>query len=270
MLQEIDPFPFKPRLATLQNLRQMTKPILSKELEDEIEATIEQYRNKAKWHQWGLSHLRKQGSCILLFGPTGTGKSLIAAYLAHKAGMALRSLDIAGFGSKTPGENERGIEVFFKECGRDKACAYLNECDSILWSRDSATGESQWMVSIINKLLTCVEQHEYLCILATNRPAVLDPAIDRRVLAKIEVPRPAFAEQLKLWQAKIPKKFPFQPTMAQLQEMAGFGLTGAEIENAIIRASQIALRAKMKQPTFELLCNVAKVEHSKSTAHTKE
>ena len=239
-------------IATLQ----MKKPVMKPETERAVLAALAQYKNKAVWHQWGLTYLRKQGSCILLWGPPGTGKTVIALYMCQLLKFGMKKLDLSTFGSKTPGENERNLQLFFMECEKERKAIFIDEGDSVLWDREKAT-DNQWMVAVINMLLTLIVEYPHPLLVATNRKKDLDPAFMSRVLADIHIDRPTYDMRVALWKQKIPAKYPWQPTVAHLQELASADLSGREIENVIIEASGICILDK-KLPSFELICNVAK------------
>lgn len=241
-------------VATLQ----MKKPVMSHETERKVRSALAQYKNKGKWHKWGMSYLRKQGSCILLEGPPGTGKTVIATYMAMLLKYGLKILDLSTFGSRVPGENERNLQAFFQECERDKRAIFIDEGDSVLWDRAKAT-DNQWMVAVINMLLTLIANYPHPLFVATNRKQDLDPAFLSRVLADIHIPRPNYDLRLALWRQKVPKQYPWQPTEVQLQELANLDLTGREIEHVLFEASGICIEEN-KNPTFDLICNVAKVK----------
>lgn len=239
-------------VATLQ----MNKPVLAPEVERQINGALARYKKKGTWSEWGLTYLRKQGTTILLEGPPGCGKSMAVKYMCSKMKFGLKEVDLSDFGSQIPGENERAIETIFREGARDDKAIFLDEVDAILFSRSKIT-DNQWMVAVINKLLTEISNYPHPLFLATNRPMDLDPALRRRVLAHIYVGKPDYNMRVALWRQKIPKKYPWQPSEVQLQELAQFGLTGAEIENVIVEASGLCILDD-KKPTFDFICNVAK------------
>lgn len=241
------------KVATLQKMK---KPIMSPEVEREVLAALAQYKHKNLWLEWGLKYLRKQGSCILLWGPPGCGKTVIAGYMCFLLKFGMKTLDLSTFGSKIPGENERNLQIFFEECKRDGKAIFIDEGDSVLWNREKAS-DNQWMVAVINKLLTLIAEYPHPLLVATNRKKDLDPAFISRVLADVHVPRPNFDMRLQLWEQKIPKKYPWQPTQVQLQELSQWDLNGREIEHVLFVASGNCIMDK-KVPNFEAVCNVAK------------
>lgn len=233
------------------------KPILSRELDEQIHAAVAQYMNLHLWNEWGMKFFRRQGTCILLQGPPGCGKTIIAHYLSSLLNKGVKEIDLGKFGSTTPGEGERTIEKIFSDAGDRHQTVFIDEADAILWDRSKAGADSMWMVSIIDKFLIEIARYRWLTILASNRAEILDSALERRILANIVVGKPEQAERLRIWKSKVPKQFPLQLSQVQLQDISDYKLTGAEIENAIIKETQLAILHKRK-PNFDSLCNVAK------------
>jgi hypothetical protein len=73
----------------------------------------------------------------------------------------------------------------------------------------------------------------------------------------LHVGLPEHPERVRLWQQKIPTRFPLQLTHAQIVELAGLQLVGRDIETAIIREASFAIKAK-RQPSFPELYSQAK------------
>ena len=231
------------------------KPIMSPELEAQVMNAVQMYSKKDKWRQWGLHNLREQGAAFLLEGPPGCGKTVIANYIARKVRRkGIVEISFKDFGSATPGENGRQIEQLFKHASDNGGMTvYLDECDTILVDRNKLGPDAQWMLEVINELLTQISKYKYLVILSTNRPETLDPALARRLLAKVKVPRPDYPERMALWKQKIPSEYPVQPTQAQLEKLATLQLTGSDVETIIINASSDALRLDRKPSFLDLL-----------------
>ncbi len=246
------------------------KPIMSAELERRVMNAVVMYQQRQKWHQWGLANLRKQGAAILLTGPPGTGKTVIAEYLAIRIRRkGIKEISFADFGSHIPGENSRQIRLLFEDADHNgQMTIFFDECDAILWDRGRATGDSMWMLEVINELLVQIAKYRGLVILASNNAGVLDKALERRLLAIIEVPVPEHPERVKLWQTKMPDQYPIRLTEQEVNKIATLQLTGADIENIIINVSSDALRQK-KIPTFKMLLDETNdVSHKRTVTTT--
>lgn len=231
---------------------------MSKEVERQVLNAIVQFRERPKWKSWGLNALRKQGAAILLYGPAGTGKTVIAEYLSLElVKRGLKECTFADFGSKVPGENARQIRLLFEAAKKNKnQTIFLDECDTILIAREQLGADMQWMTEIINELLQQIGKYSGLVILATNRETILDPALERRIIAKVHVGIPASSERATLWKAKWPHLYPLPLTPQIVEELSRYQLTGAEVENCIIEVSSDAIRER-RIPTLEDFCNVA-------------
>lgn len=236
------------------------KPIMSPDLERQVMNAVAQYTNRNQWKKWGMLGIRKQGVAILLKGPSGCGKTKIAEYLSlviRKRG--IKELSFADFGSHVPGENARQIRENFdwaKENGG--MTVFLDECEAVLWNRSRAGGSAMWMLEVIDELLVQIGKYPFLTILASNKSELLDPAIDRRLIATIHVGLPEYRERLAMWRIMVPKSFPVKLTLEQTDKLAKHIISGAEIENAIIMCASEAIRIK-KNPTFTNL--LACAEH---------
>lgn len=253
--------PVSSKPATKKNLQRSkldpTKPVMNAEVEVQVESAIAQYKNVSLWNEWGMKFYRKQGSCILLYGPSGTGKTVISRYLAEKVGHPLKEVDVAVFGSGIPGENERNIEKIFAEGKAKRQTLYFNECEAILWDRSNTSKDNMWMLAVIDKLLVCLEEYPHLVIMSTNREMLLDTALERRIIAKVKIERPDYQSRKKLWAIKVPRKFPLQLSPLQIEELATLNLSGAEIENTVIMEAQRAI-TEDRLPNYDSLCNIAK------------
>lgn len=234
------------------------KPIMAPELERQILNAVSQFKERAKWKQWGLHNLREQGAAILLQGPPGTGKTVIAEYLALKIRRkGIKEIAAADFGSSNPGEGARNIRLLFKEANEKGGMTiFIDECEAILINRSKLGGDMVWMIDIIDELLRQIAKYRFLVILATNRPQILDSALYRRLLAIITVPVPERPERERLWKTKIPDLYPIRLEPHQIEQIATLQITGSEIESIIINVSSDCLRSN-KKPTFKQLFSEA-------------
>jgi SpoVK/Ycf46/Vps4 family AAA+-type ATPase len=237
------------------------KPVMSPELDRQILNAVAQFKERKKWKQWGLHNLREQGAAILLEGPAGCGKTVIAEYLALKIRRkGIKKVSMADFGSGDPGGSTRALREIFKEANDNGGMTiFFDECDSILIDRSRLSGDMVWIIDIVNELLTLISSYRFLIVLATNRPQILDRALYRRLLAIITVPVPERPEREKLWRMKIPEAYPIKLDQRQVEQIATLQITGSEIETVIINVSSDCLRSS-KKPTYKQL--FAEAEHA--------
>lgn len=241
----------KPRFKVFKTPK-IRKPIMSREVEQSVLNAIIQFREVNKWESWGLDDLREQGAAVLLEGPSGCGKTVIAKWMAKLCKHGWMPFNVSNVSGGDPGETEKYISALFDEAEeRNNRTIFLDECDHILRRRSDMSGDAlTWMVGTAETILVRIGIYPGLCILASNFADVLDPALDRRLLARIHVGRPNYEMRLQLWKDKIPRRFPFQPTINDLEELANHDLSGAQIETVIINSASDCIRNK-KRPTMK-------------------
>lgn len=217
------------------------RPVLSDELETRISDVIQTFEHRGRWKEWGLDKVREQGVALLLYGPPGTGKTMTAYYIAKRLHLGIREVSVADYGSQIPGQLARNIKTIFngeiiaaQQDKKHESVIFLDECDSMLVSRNHLGHDMMWMLEPITALLTWIAKYPGLVILATNRFHSIDEALERRLLDKIEIDRPHFVERKRIWQIKWPAKFPTQPIDSEFDDLAVFPLSGAEIENEFL------------------------------------
>lgn len=123
---------------------------------------------------------------ILLHGPPGCGKTMIANALAAELGVPFISLSAPSLVSGMSGESEKALRDHFEEATKMAPClVFLDEIDSITPKRENAQREME--KRIVAQLLTCMDQlaleqtggKAVIILAATNRPDSLDPALRR-------------------------------------------------------------------------------------------
>jgi len=141
-----------------------------------------------------LGHKMPRG--ILLHGPSGTGKTLMAKAVATESEANFVSVRGPELLSKWVGESERGIREIFKRARQSAPCViFFDEIDSIAPIR-GAGGETAVTERVVSQLLTELDgmenMHGVVVLAATNRADMIDPALLRpgRFDRIIQVPQP--------------------------------------------------------------------------------
>ncbi|MCV0410599.1 CDC48 family AAA ATPase [Nitrosopumilus sp.] len=158
-----------------------------------------------------LGHTMPRG--ILLHGPSGTGKTLLAKAVATQSEANFVSVRGPELLSKWVGESERGIREIFKRARQSAPCViFFDEIDSIAPIR-GAGGETAVTERVVSQLLTELDgmenMHGVIVLAATNRADMIDPALLRpgRFDKIIQIPLPDKESRksiLKINAAKIP------------------------------------------------------------------
>lgn len=209
---------------------------------------------------WPLSHpniFTRMGISppkgILLYGPPGCGKTLLARAVANESKANFISVKGPELLSKFVGESEKAIREIFRKAKLAAPCIiFFDEFDSIAPSRGRHTSDSGVTEKVLSQFLTELDgleiKKDILVIAATNRPDILDPALIRpgRIDRILLVPPPDEAgieAILKIFTEKMP--LAIDVTMKKLNERLK-GFSGADIETLCREAAMIALRENMR------------------------
>ena len=186
-----------------------------------------------------LGHRMPRG--ILLHGPSGTGKTLLAKAVATQSEANFVSVRGPELLSKWVGESERGIREIFRRARQASPCViFFDEIDSIAPIR-GAGGETAVTERVVSQLLTELDgmenMHGVVVLGATNRADMIDPALLRpgRFDKIIQIPLPDKASRksiLEINAKRIPAvKEAGDPERVDLEKIADMtdGLSGADV-----------------------------------------
>lgn len=240
-------------LISFANLQKEQKPILPAELMDQVLAGIAASKNLDKWRAWGF----KTANSVLLFsGLPGTGKTTTAKWVARRLGLPLVPVTGKDIGSGDFGDSERNIERIFKTAAEHHAVIFFDECEALIWDRGKATGDSMWMIAIINAILTNVEAYDGNVILASNHAGMIDGALMDRVTFEVKFTLPDYATRLRLWAIKWPK-WPLTLDKKNHEILGMSEISGRKIEQVIKEEARYAIEED-RRPSFKGLIEILK------------
>ena len=185
---------------------------------------------------------------ILLHGPTGTGKTLIAKAVAKMTESNFISIKGPELLSKWVGESEKGVREIFRKARLAAPCIiFLDEVDALV-PRRGGSSDSHVTENVVSQILTEIdgleELHNVLIIGATNRLDIVDPAILRpgRFDRIIEVPLPDAKGRSNIFKIHTKKKpLAKDVDLEKIVELTD-GFSGAEIAAIANRAGITALK----------------------------
>lgn len=215
------------------------------EAKESLAEVVDYLHNPAKYREVGAAMPKG----ILLVGPPGTGKTMLAKAVAGEANVPFFSMSGSEFVEMFVGMGASKVRDLFKQAKEKAPCiVFIDEIDAIGKKRDGQLDGNDEREQTLNQLLTEMDGFEentgVIILAATNRPESLDPALtrpgrfDRRV--PVELPDLKGREEiLKVHAKKI--KIADNVDFRQIARMAS-GASGAELANIINEAALRAVR----------------------------
>ena len=215
------------------------------EAKDNLKEIVEYLHDPKKYQDIGASMPKG----ILLVGPPGTGKTMLAKAVAGEASVPFFSMSGSEFVEMFVGMGASKVRDLFKQAKEKAPCiVFIDEIDAIGKKRDGQIGGNDEREQTLNQLLTEMDGFEgntgVIILAATNRPESLDPALtrpgrfDRRV--PVELPDLKGREEiLKVHAKKI--RVAEDVDFNKVARMAS-GASGAELANIVNEAALRAVR----------------------------
>ena len=188
---------------------------------------------------------------ILLHGPPGCGKTMIANAFAAHLGVSFIPLSAPSIVSGMSGESEKALREYFDEAKRLAPCLiFLDEVDAITPKRENVQREME--KRIVSQLLTCMDDialektggKPVVVIAATNRPDSLDPALRRggRFDEEINMPMPTEKGREQILKALTREKKNLSNDIDfKIQAKMTPGFVGADLSNLVSIAGRVAI-----------------------------
>lgn len=222
------------------------------EAKESLREIVDYLHDPKKYEQIGASMPKG----ILLVGPPGTGKTMLAKAVAGESNVPFFSMSGSEFVEMFVGMGASKVRDLFKQAKEKSPCiVFIDEIDAIGQKRDGRIGGNDEREQTLNQLLTEMDGFEgntgVIILAATNRPETLDPALtrpgrfDRRV--PVELPDLKGREEiLRVHAKKIKTDVGIDYT--RIARMAS-GASGAELANIVNEAALRAVRDNRKFAT---------------------
>ncbi|KAG1820853.1 ribosome biogenesis ATPase RIX7 [Suillus subaureus] len=193
---------------------------------------------------------------VLLWGPPGCGKTLLAKAVANESRANFISVKGPELLNKYVGESERAVRQVFSRARASSPCViFFDELDALVPRRDESMSESS--ARVVNTLLTELDgldsRKAVYVIAATNRPDMIDPAMVRpgRLDKLLYVDLPSTDERVEVLRTLV-RKVPFAPTEPGAETILQGaecivrekcdGYSGADLAAVVREAGVVALR----------------------------
>lgn len=224
------------------------------EAKENLTEIVDYLHNPQKYESIGASMPKG----VLLVGPPGTGKTMLAKAVAGEANVPFFSISGSEFVEMFVGMGASKVRDLFKQAKEKAPCiVFIDEIDAIGQKRESRIGGNDEREQTLNQLLTEMDgfggNTGVIILAATNRPETLDPALtrpgrfDRRV--PVELPDLKGREAiLRVHAKKI--KHAENIDFEKIARMAS-GASGAELANIVNEAALRAVRANKSEASEE-------------------
>jgi SpoVK/Ycf46/Vps4 family AAA+-type ATPase len=184
------------------------------------------------------------GVRALFVGPSGTGKTLAAGWIATKLGLPLYRVDLASVTSKYIGETEKNLAQLLARAEQAEVVLLFDEADSLFGKRtDVKEANDRFANAQTNYLLQRIESFDGITVLTSNSKSRFDSAFMRRLDLIVDFPSPGHEERRNLWLSHLGTDHRLSPREINQLSVAA-DLCGGHIRNVVLAAAVIARNAQ--------------------------
>lgn len=200
------------------------------------------YRHKV-YSEWGFDQkiAYGRGLSILFAGAPGTGKTMCAQVIANELHMEMYKINISQIVSKYIGETEKNLQAIFTEARNSNCALFFDECDALFGKRSEVKDAHDRNANVeVAYLLQQIEEHDGVCILATNLIGNIDAAFMRRITYVVHFPFPDATMRREIYRRTIPPNAPLSNDIDWTFLAEKFELSGGHIKNIVLSAAFLA------------------------------
>lgn len=220
------------------------------EAKEELQEVIDFLKNPVKFNQLGA----KIPKGILLYGPPGSGKTLLARAVAGEAGVAFFSISGSDFVEMFVGVGASRVRDLFRQAKANRPCIiFMDEIDAVGRHRGAGLGGGHdEREQTLNQLLVEMDGFDQntgvILIAATNRPDILDPALLRpgRFDRRIVVDRPDLIGREQILNVHAKGKPLAEDVDLKVLARRTPGFVGSDLANLVNEAALLASRKGKK------------------------
>jgi adenylate kinase family enzyme len=229
----------------LDNEGSLSQLAVSEETRQELNGLLSRIRHRELLAENVGPSLRGQinpGVRALFSGPSGSGKTLAARLLAAELHLDIYRIDLSSVVNKYIGETEKNLSRVFARAEELDVVLLLDEGDALLTNRTAVNNANDRYANLeTNYLLQRIESFQGILIVTTNASERIDQAFQRRMDVVVEFHLPDPAERWEIWQSHLPESHQISaPFLSEI--VVRCALSGAQIRNAVLHASLLALQ----------------------------
>ena len=227
--------------------------------EEKKQELLNLIRNRKEFHknrvEWGLDKLVNYGfgTTVLMSGQPGTGKTLMVHAIAKTLGMKLLQVNVPALFQN--GNADENFRLVMREGSlQEDTICFFDEADEFF--------EDRRCNGMMPTILREFERFSGVCILATNMKQVLDEALDRRILLKLDFDLPDSTARKAIWDKHLPKTLPLAEDIDTSELAMKFAFSGGYIKNSVVLACQRLALGKGKKITQQDLIDAAQTQRT--------